>query len=208
MEYNKKLKIVFVDWYKTLSSSIFFSNIKNDEMFVKLMRKRTFEDNVHLMDDWVRGKISKKDILEKISTTQQEYLEAEASLIKSCENMKFDSDDYLPLLQKIRQKGIKVVIATDNMDVFKEYVVPAMQLDKYFDAIISSAETGYVKKDVIGDKMLFFYDYLQKQNCAYHEAIMLDDITNTIELCKRFGMNGQVIEKPEDLLNKLREIAD
>lgn len=201
-----RIKIVFIDWYKTLCSSIFFKS-NEDENLCKKFRKRTFVDNVDLIEPWIEGKIGKETILQKIANNPDEYAKAEELLTKSCQLMQMDSQNFLPLIQKIRQKGVKVAIATDNMDIFTDYVVPALNLTNYFDEIISSSDIGCTKKDVKENKLLFFHDYLKKYNCHYEDAIMFDDIYETIELCKKHGMQGKCIKSPQDLEQALEKIA-
>lgn len=203
------LKIVFIDWHKTLCSSMFFLDSKEeDEQLCKCYRQRTFVENGHLIMPWMVGEISKETVLQKIAPTKEEYEAAAHLLKKSCESMKLDSQSFLPLIQKIRQKGIKVAIATDNMDAFTDYVVPALNLNSYFDEIISSNLVGCTKQDVEKNKMLFFDDYLRKNNCKYEEAIMFDDICATVNLCKEYGMQGVCVESPQDLELALQKIAE
>lgn len=202
------LKIVFIDWYKTLSSSMFFKNHRDDDIkWCNEFRKRTFVDNVKLMEPWIEGKIGKETILQNITKNKEEYAKAEELLTRSCQLMEMDSQKFLPLIQRIRQKGIKVAIATDNMDIFIDYVVPSLGLNNYFDEIISSNLVGCTKKEVKENKMLFFHDYLKKYNCSYEDAIMFDDICETIELCKKYGMQGVCVKSPQDLEEALQKIA-
>ena len=52
----------------------------------------------------------------KISNDDKEFNFLKNELIHSVKNTKFANKDIIVLLNKLKQKGIKLVIATDNMD--------------------------------------------------------------------------------------------
>ena len=81
----------------------------------------------------MKGILSKEDILKEICQDDLNVQEISKLLQSSCEKMKFDRPDYKKWIKRIREKGKKVVIATDNVDVFEEFTVPALKLNKYFD---------------------------------------------------------------------------
>ena len=97
-------------------------------------------------------------------------------LKKSCRAMSFIHDNTLELIQDIRNKGIKVVLATDNMDVFESYTVPALDLQKYFDDILSSSTLRCLKADLDeADQLIFFQSWLSQQGLSIEEAVLIDD---------------------------------
>ena len=98
------------------------------------------------------------------------------------------------------------VIATDNVDVFVEYTVPALKLRRHFDDILCSSELKSLKTDTADGKLLFFDDFLRKHNIKYEEAILLDDSRETTDLCKKCGMQAKLIRSPEDVLKMLMMI--
>ena len=99
-----------------------------------------------------------------------------------------------------------MVIATDNVDVFEEFTVPALKLNKYFDEILCSSTLKCLKHDKKGKKLAFFDDFLTKNNIKYEEAILLDDDEELIRFVKKFGMQGRVISSPENMLQNLMMI--
>lgn len=205
---NSKLKIVFVDWYKTLSSSKFFVNKKDPQPeLCKICRHRTFVENEPLLVPWKSGKIFKQDILNAISRNRKEY-DAFYSLLKaSCENMEFDSDAFLPKIERLRSKGVKVVVATDNFDVFCDYSVPSLRLHELFDDVVSSHQVGYVKSDVRNGRLKFFEDTLKKYRLGYENAVMLDDQLEVVNACNQNGLSAMRIERPQDLEKALEKLA-
>lgn len=205
---NSKLKIVFVDWYKTLSSSKFFVNKKDPQPeLCKICRHRTFVENEPLLVPWKSGKIFKQDILNAISRNRKEY-DAFYSLLKaSCENMEFDSDAFLPKIERLRSKGVKVVVATDNFDVFCDYSVPSLRLHELFDDVVSSHQVGYVKSDVRNGRLKFFEDTLKEYRLGYENAVMLDDQLEVVNACNQNGLSAMRIERPQDLEKALEKLA-
>lgn len=198
-----------MDWYKTLSSSRFFvDNQAENAQWCKIFRKRIFKDNADLLDDWLVGKITTHDILSRVSRNEAEYQRAFDLLKRSCEKMQFDSERFLPLIKKLRSKGYKVVVATDNMDVFTKYAVPALKLDKYFDGVISSAELGITKKEIINGRLPFFDSFLNVYGESYENAFLFDDRPDIINQCQIAGLSGKCINCPEDLEDGLAKLAE
>ena len=146
----KNYKAIFFDWNKTLSNSLFWEQLGdfNHERheWNENISTYLFRDNKNLISDWMRGEIADKEIVNRISLqfgySSDVLLE---DLIDSCRNMKLVSDEVITLVQRLRQKGIRCVIATDNMDTFRKYTVPALELEKYFDDILVSSDSGVFK---------------------------------------------------------------
>lgn len=204
-----KIKVVFIDWYQTLSSNRFFDSIQSDEDTLNALQTALFIDNKAILKDWMHGKISKNDVITLMHQSNPNYSETFILNIMqhSCRNMHFDSPLFLPLIKKLRQNGKRVVIATDNMDTFSDFTVPALKLNEIFDHILSSNELGYMKDDILDDKMMFFNEYLQKNNIRPEEAILIDDSVKTTALCQNYGMNSCCVKSPEDVIQILKKIA-
>ena len=69
------------------------------------------------------GKKNYEDIVDEISFTtgiNASFILDELAI--SCRNIKLISDEIISLVASIRGRGIKVVIATDNMDVSYNFV--------------------------------------------------------------------------------------
>lgn len=203
-----RIKVVFVDWHKTLCSRVFFQFIKrrNKKLFDKLEHRLFEEMPLTKFIDWMKGNLSKEDILKEICQDDLNVQEISKLLQSSCEKMKFDRPDYKKWIKRLREKGKKVVIATDNVDVFEEFTVPALKLNKYFDEILCSSTLKCLKHDKKGKKLAFFDDFLTKNNIKYEEAILLDDDEELIRFVKKFGMQGRVISSPENMLQNLMMI--
>lgn len=203
-----RLKVVFVDWHKTLCSCPFFHHLeKKDTVLYEKLDHRLFEEMpVEDFIEWMRGNISKDEIVKRLAGNDLPCSEIAALLKQGCETMSLDRKDYLKWIKKIRKKGKKAVIATDNVDTFDDYTVPALRLNRYFDDILSSFQLKRLKKDAEGKKLLFFDDFLKKNGIKYEEAMLIDDDEKTIKLCRRCGMQGRVVRSPEDVLKILMMI--
>jgi phosphoserine phosphatase len=158
----------------------------------------------------MRGEANEDQILDLVSRTfgyPKETLRED--LAESCRAMTLLSDEILPLIAKIRKKGILCVIATDNMDVFRKYVVPALKLDEYFNETLVSYNQKALKFDTSEDEasIPFFHDYLKKNGLAYTDALLLDDRIDTSGLYKKLGFDTFQVEKIDGLLEKLRTLS-
>jgi len=203
-----RLKVIFVDWHKTLCSCPFFHHLeKRDASLYDKLEYRLFEEMpIENFIEWMRGNITKKDIVARLAGNDLPVSKVSELLKQGCETMFLDRKDYLKWIRKIRKKGIKAVIATDNVDTFDEYTVPSLKLMRYFDDILSSCRLRKLKKDVNGKRLLFFDDFLKKNGIKYDEAMLIDDDEKTIKLCKHHGMQGKVVRSPEDVLKILMMI--
>lgn len=209
---NKKYKVVFFDWNKTLSNSLFWeqlgdSNHKRHE-WNKNISTYLFQNNKHLISDWMRGEIEDREIVNRISLqfnySSETLLE---DLVDSCRNMKFVSDDVIALVKKLRKKGTRCVIATDNMDTFRKYTVPALELEKHFDDILVSTDSGLFKFDTKGTEIPFFDSYLKKYNLRYEDAVLIDDCVDMSGVYNKLKFDILQVFSSDDFVIKLKQLA-
>lgn len=152
MEEGSHYKTIFFDWHKILSTSPFWDQWKDPthprhEWYAPLSQ-HLLGENMPTVEKWMRGKMTAEDIA-RLLGNRLGYSPGIIfqNLKESCETMRFVSDDILPLIQRIRKSGTKCIIATDNMDAFRRYVVPALELEKYFDDFLVSFDRGLLKFD-------------------------------------------------------------
>jgi FMN phosphatase YigB (HAD superfamily) len=131
------------------------------------------------------------------------YEELMTELQYSCENMNFIEDNVMTLIQQIRNKGMAVVIATDNMDTFSRWTAPALKLDKLFDDILLSVDRGALKTDTDADgTSAFFNHFFLSTGIKPKESLLIDDSRNN-KAVERFGMNFQHVSNSEPLSTHL-----
>lgn len=209
---KKQYQTIFFDWNKTLSNSLFWEQLGNPEherhrwntdIFYYL-----FKENRYLISDWMRGMIDARGIVEKISSrygySADILLE---DLAESCRNMKFVSDEVLPLIQKLGKNRVRCVIATDNMDTFTKYTVPGMELERYFDEFLSSFDLKRFKYDTEVESIPFFDGYLQRNGLSYADVVLIDDSPDTSGVYERLGFDILQVADTDDFVNKLKCLA-
>ncbi len=202
-------KVIFIDWNKTLSYSLFWEQLQNPNhkynKYLKPIEKWLFVDNREIINSWMRGVINAKDVAKRISKDTNIPEEIILNELKiSCQKMKLCSTKITNLISKIQKKNIKVVIATDNMDVFDQYTIPAMNLHSIFDGVINSSNIGFLKDDPEPkDSILFFDDYLKKYNLKYEDSVLLDDSPDKTGKYKKLGFDRILIKTPKELLEEL-----
>ncbi len=183
-------KTIFIDWDGTLSRSRFWDRWSRDADTYpryQLIQEALFhsDEGRLLIKDWMRGLRSASNILKYLNEmTGINYDELESELRYSCEHMTLIDESVIDKIRQLRARGIKAVIATDNMDVFRLITVPALKLDQLFDEIITSDTKGAFKKEMNDDGTSPFFDrYLRQNNLKPHESAIIDDSldTNVVE---------------------------
>lgn len=201
-----KIHTIFFDWYHTLSNDTFWGQFENTNLeLYKEITNKVFNNPDISVKEWMRGSISTDSILKKISKDNKEFNFLKNELIYSAKNTKFANKDIIVLLNKLKKKGIKLVIATDNMDVFINYTVPSLNLYNYFDNIICSSDINCLKIDLFDNKPKFFEDYLSKNNINYKDCLFIDDQEKFTDFYKDYGMNTERIENTDDIENIIRK---
>jgi FMN phosphatase YigB (HAD superfamily) len=148
-----------------------------------------FKENRFITNDWMRGKFSSEDI----STRLGKALGVDPHIIlndleESCRKMTFNDSRFLKIISNIRNKGIRVVIATDNMDTFRRYTLPGLKLDRYFDDFLISCEVGSLKEDFRKGNSDFFANYLKCHNIEFKDTVLIDDAADPEEYQCSLGL--------------------
>lgn len=205
-------KVVFIDWNRTLSYSLFWEHLKDsghvNNRHHTAIEKWLFVDNKDVIKPWMLGDYSTEEVIAKMSRdilVDQELILDE--LIHSCKNMTLCSPDVEDLVGQLRDRGILVVIATDNMDTFRRYTAPSLGLDMLFDEILISSELGKLKDQPLpGDKIGFFDDYLAEKDLSYQDAVLLDDSPDSSGKYSKLGFERILIDSPAKLISVLESM--
>ena len=200
-------KVLFVDWDGTLSNSRFWERWQTDpEHSVKyqLIQKALFTDSQDLLRGWMKGYRTVSNVLAYVAdVTGLSYEELMSELQYSCEHMTLIGAELYHLIQSIRDNGIAVVIATDNMDTFSRWTVPALRLEDKFDGIILSADRGAMKADAYADgTSQFFTHYFLNTGIKPDETVLIDNSLNN-KIVEKFGMQFQHVNNQTPLSSLL-----
>lgn len=210
---SQNIKALFIDWNKTLSNSHFWFQLENKNHvynnYHEIIINWLFEKNVDLINPWMRGSFTAKQLCERIAKENNLNQKIVYDTLKeSCENMSLCSVKTIDLVTKIRNKGIKVVIATDNMDTFRDFTIKGMELEKYFDNFLISCELKVLKYDTKEQEIPFFDKFLKSNNWSYSDVVLIDDSEDKTGIYDKLGFKIMLVKEQSDLLNYLRKFLD
>lgn len=202
-------KVVFVDWNGTLSDSLFWHRWQGNEDYARI-QKALFEESIgrELLGNWMIGKSSYEEVLDYLeNSTSIPYAKLAEELEESSKQMSYVDSDVIELVQALRAKGTKVVIATDNMDVFRHWTIPAMNLEELFDGIISSDAQKALKTHTYDDGSSRFFEhfFLENPDVLPGDTVLIDDSQDT-QIVGTFGMQFRHVKEGSPLTHHLKEI--
>lgn len=187
-------------------ATMYFGNnliMTAQKKFLKKL-KNLFINNGNLIDPWMKNQLSMNDIINTIfneTKINKQFLKEQ--LIFSSENMNFINPEIPNIIKLIQEKGIKVVLASDNMDVFR-YTISKLKLDLLFDDLLLSNEIGFLKTEWTGNTSLFFKNYIKRKNLNLSKCILIDDSKNLTDMCHDIGMQNLKIDNCHKTINKLK----
>jgi FMN phosphatase YigB (HAD superfamily) len=202
------VRVVFVDWYNTLSTSRFWQQRPGCRLSAadSARVERSVFGRAELLRRWMLGMMASEDVCAwaagGLSLAAADLL---ADLEHNCRRMEFDDPAAVHALRAIREHGIKVVLATDNMDAFARWTVPALHLGDIFDAVLDSASIGTLKGDVAGGHSPFFSPWLSDERTAPAEAVLVDD--SPPASAAAIGLHTRVVEHPGQLASVLTQLG-
>jgi len=200
-----------LDWNGTLSKSKFWGHLEyEDDSFFRQTEDALFGKLREMLKPWMRGEYKSEDICKKVAEeTGVDYKKIFSEFIKGCEIMELSDPEIPKLLHSIKKTGVKIVIATDNMDSFDRWTYPAIQKKHNLpiDEILDSSKLRVMKKDMQNGISLFFDDYLKKNNLSCNQCILIDDSPDENGTLSQIGLNYRQIYSTEDLIVALRDLS-
>ena len=173
----RRPKVVFVDWAGTLSHSMFWSRWRETAPARwQRVQRRLFGDPT-LVRDWMRGRYTAEEIVGLLATGDDLPLTGwVAELERSCCEMQLADASIRVLLPALRSIGVKVVIATDNMDTFGRWTVPSLGLLELVDEVLDSSRLGCLKDDRDpSGRSPFFHSWFAAHGIGPAESVLFDD---------------------------------
>ena len=142
------IKCVVFDFAGTLCSCPYFRPL--GPAFLDLVTEKIFgKSSDQWADPWMRGDLSSREVAAYLSglsgLTEDAILNG---LQKGCRSLRFNPAVY-EFAKAQKRAGRKTVLATLNMDVFSQIVVPSHSLSSVFDVIVNTSDLGTLKKEVL-----------------------------------------------------------
>lgn len=181
------------------------SIINDDPKLYEKINNFVFGESKYLCNSWMCNEISSRDMNKILSDrfeVDENYLEKMS--VESGKGLLLNWD-LINIYQKQRKKGLKVVITTDNMDVFSLYTVPFNNLNDYFDDIFNSAELGHLKEY---DDFRLYKKIAEDNGLKLSEILIVDDTKKLIDKAEKIGFSTYLYNQDtymnfENVLNDL-----
>jgi len=183
----QKYSAVFFDFDGVLSIDRFYTTLEPD--FPSAMRfidETIFNGADNYADRWMRGEFTYHDINRLISkATGVPFIRLTGLFIESVRRMRVNST-LTRLALFLKQRGIKIALVTNNMDVFNEITIPEKGLVDIFPVIINSFDYKRMKHD---DNGKLFDIALEKLGMDSYKGVYLvdDSLSNCALFTARRG---------------------
>jgi FMN phosphatase YigB (HAD superfamily) len=202
------LKVIFIDWDGTLSRSRFWQHwLDEDPESYNKIQQVLFAGNAKIVQDWMRGSVSSEQVVNEVARRSGlDYHYLMSALIKSCKSMTLAHPKVLDSIKAKRDKKVKVIIATDNMDTFNRWTVPALNLEEHFDGILNSINMGALKEEFDEDGTNPFFRLYLNQNSLRPDQFLLIDDRDMSQTAKRLGIGFIQVTPSFSVVNALQII--
>lgn len=195
-------RVVFVDWHGVLSRDPFWSSILQSDSHPLRNRLQAKVGGVFsqpVSHEWMKGGVTSEQIIEQMALQLpanygEDFLRRR--LDDDCRTMRVN----VPLFELLRsiRDGALVVIATDNMDCFKETFERVRSAKRTSskaaerlahwardcDAIVCSSDVRALKAE---DPVGFFGPFLADRGLGFSDAALIDDRADNCEAFARQG---------------------
>jgi FMN phosphatase YigB (HAD superfamily) len=186
-----RLKAVFFDYGGVFSKSRFYSTLPPEYSNVsKYIDDDLFGGDRQLVDNWMRGEFTYRDVNRIIATATGINLEELNELFLQSIRMMNLNIQLIEFAKQLKDKGVPTAIVTDNMDIFNELTVPEKRLDKFFTKIINSYDYKILKCDENGK--LFDIAIAKLGLNSYDGVLLIDDSENN---CRIFEGKGGIAHR-------------
>jgi FMN phosphatase YigB (HAD superfamily) len=138
----------------------------------------------YLLNSWMTGEITYKELNRLLSykfNVNENYLD---DLLVQNMNDFIWNWDLINLFQKYRNQNIKVLMTTNNNDIFTLVAVPKNDFNKYFDKIYNSAEVKYLKEE---NNLQLFEKISFEYKINKNEILIIDDNKSIIKMANELG---------------------
>jgi epoxide hydrolase-like predicted phosphatase len=150
-------------------------------------------------NDFNTGRISKEELWKKVveDLTKPEVLNQILEVANKPKELNFG---LIKIIQELKEKGYKLGLLTNDTKEMAKDIREVEHLDKYFDLILVSGETGLTKPDKNA-----YMDFVNKLGIQPGELIYIDDSQTNLDVAEVLGISGILYTNPEDLNRQLKE---
>jgi FMN phosphatase YigB (HAD superfamily) len=201
---------IFLDWDGTLCASKFWGHWQTGKysLLYQEIQEKFFAAEGDFLIRWMKGEETAEDatlLLANITGESQSFLLEH--LEKSCWNMEFISERIPSQIQELRRAGVKVLIATDNMDTFLRWTVPALNLERMVDGILDSYSIRALKKESTSAKTSAFFSHIfsNQDDLNQRGAVLIDDSSKN-KVVENFGIDFQHVTQDRRVVDILDAI--
>ena len=99
-------------------------------------------------------------------------------------------DDMVECVRRVRGKGLKTAILTNNIAEGRDFWRPMLPLDELFDAVVDSSEIGMRKPN----PAIYRHTLDQLGGVAPERAVFLDDFEGNVLAARAVGMIGILVD--------------
>ena len=104
----------------------------------------------------------------------------------------------LDVAKSLREKGVKIGLASDNEQYRAKYLHTEVGLESYFDYMFFSCFLGYTKSDPE-----FFKYIIDKLKFKPEEIVFFDDDQKNVDVAKGLGIDARLYRSTEQLKDLL-----
>jgi len=164
------IKCIVFDFAGTLCSDPYFLPL--GPVFLEIVSERIFGQNSEQWaDPWMCGEISSREIaahLSRLSDLTEDAILG--GLHDGCRTLRFNPAVW-EFANVQKRAGRKAVLATANMDVFTQIVVPSHSLASIFDVIVNTSDFGTLNKEVLWQEAFRRLGY----GVTFSNSLLIDD---------------------------------
>ncbi|MCL5011210.1 MAG: HAD family hydrolase [Patescibacteria group bacterium] len=181
-------QVVIFDFDGVLSRGKFYANLRKQHFLVwQFIQENVFDrtGTNKIVDLWLRGEVGWQQVNCFVSKQTGLHLKKLNGLfVESVKQMKVEKGP-LKLALKLKNRGVKLALVTNHMDIFNEVIIRHLGLDEIFPVIVNSCDHGVFKSEQNG----FLFDMAMKglgEN-DYNKALLIDD---SLKNCEVFSQKG------------------
>ena len=179
---SQLINCIVFDFARTLCSDPYFLPL--GPVFLEIVSERIFgQSSEQWADRWMRGEVSSREIVAHLSRlsglTEDAILDG---LHDGCRTLRFNPAVW-EFAKAQKRAGRKAVLATANMDVFSQIVVPSHSLFSVFDVIVNTSDFGTLKKEVLWQEAFRRLG----NGVTFSNSLLIDDSPRMVSMFRDMG---------------------